>query len=181
MDMSPVVAGSRLGASGATLAYADRTIVESIDVQVPDGKITVIVGPNGCGKSTLLRALARLMTPRSGSVLLDGRDIHSLPTREVAKRLGLLPQAPISPEGILVADLVARGRTMWASLPVLDMVLRREVLFSAGLEQHADVVGDYEVWPGRRLVDTTAEERLLTAATWSMEMQESRLAHMGLA
>jgi iron complex transport system ATP-binding protein len=71
----------------------------------------VIVGPNGCGKSTLLRALARLMTPKDGSVVLDGKDIHALPTREVAKRLGLLPQAPISPEGILVADLVARGRS----------------------------------------------------------------------
>jgi iron complex transport system ATP-binding protein len=110
MEMSPIAA-SRLGAKAATLAYADRTIVESIDVDIPDGKITVIVGPNGCGKSTLLRALARLMSPRQGSVILDGRDIHSLATRDVAKRLGLLPQAPISPEGILVADLVARGRS----------------------------------------------------------------------
>jgi len=110
MEMSPIVI-SRLGAKSATLAYSDRTIVDKIDVAIPDGKITVIVGPNGCGKSTLLRALARLMAPRDGSVVLDGKDIHALPTREVAKRLGLLPQAPISPEGILVADLVARGRS----------------------------------------------------------------------
>ena len=102
---------SRLSTRAATLAYADRTIVEAINVAIPDGKVTVIVGPNGCGKSTLLRALARLMTPRHGSVLLDGDDIHRLPTREVARRLGLLPQSPISPEGILVADLVARGRS----------------------------------------------------------------------
>jgi iron complex transport system ATP-binding protein len=110
MDMTPIVT-SRLGAKGATLAYADRTIVDQIDVAIPDGKITVIVGPNGCGKSTLLRALARLMVPKGGHVMLDGKDIHALPTREVARRLGLLPQAPISPEGILVADLVARGRS----------------------------------------------------------------------
>ena len=110
MELSPIP-HSRLEARGATLAYAGRTIVDAIDVAIPEGKITVIVGPNGCGKSTLLRALARLMTPRNGSVLLDGRDIHALPTRDVAKRLGLLPQAPISPEGILVADLVGRGRS----------------------------------------------------------------------
>ncbi len=109
--MKHVKVDSRLAARAATLAYADRTIVEAIDVAIPDGKVTVIVGPNGCGKSTLLRALARLMAPRQGSVLLDGEDIRSLPTREVARRLGLLPQAPISPEGILVADLVARGRS----------------------------------------------------------------------
>ena len=110
MEMSPIVT-SRLGASGATLSYGDRTIVDGIDVAIPDGKVTVIVGPNGCGKSTLLRALARLLAPKQGSVFLDGKDIHALPTREVARRLGLLPQAPISPEGILVADLVARGRS----------------------------------------------------------------------
>ena len=110
MEMSPIIP-SRLGAKGATLAYTGRTIVDSIDVAIPDGKLTAIVGPNGCGKSTLLRALARLLTPRTGSIVLDGHDIHALPTREVARRLGLLPQAPLSPEGILVADLVARGRS----------------------------------------------------------------------
>ena len=71
----------------------------------------MIVGPNACGKSTLLRALARLLRPSSGHVILDGEQIHRLPTKEVARRLGLLPQTPIAPEGILVVDLVARGRT----------------------------------------------------------------------
>lgn len=80
-----------------------------------------------------------------------------------------------------IADLVERGRRLWSELPVLDVVLRREVLFQQGMEQMADVVGDDEVWPGRRLVDTTAEERLMTAATWSAEMQAERLAFMGLA
>jgi iron complex transport system ATP-binding protein len=79
-------------------------------VQIPDGKITCIVGANACGKSTLLRALARLLRPKQGTVLLDGESIHRLPTKEVASRLGILPQSPIAPEGITVADLVARGR-----------------------------------------------------------------------
>jgi iron complex transport system ATP-binding protein len=102
---------SRLRAQGVTLTYGAAPVVHNLDVAVPDGKITVIVGPNACGKSTLLRALARLLKPKSGSVILDGEEILKLPTREVARRLGLLPQAPISPQGIFVSDLVARGRT----------------------------------------------------------------------
>ena len=102
---------SRLRAQGVTLTYGAEPIVDNLDVSVPDGKITVIVGPNACGKSTLLRALARLLKPKSGSVILDGEEILKLPTCEVARRLGLLPQAPISPQGIFVSDLVSRGRT----------------------------------------------------------------------
>jgi 1,2-phenylacetyl-CoA epoxidase catalytic subunit len=78
-------------------------------------------------------------------------------------------------------ELIDRGRSLWGGLPVLDVILRREMLFQEGLQAMAGVVGDYEIWPGRRLLDTTAEERLMTAATWSLEMQESRLAYMGLA
>jgi iron complex transport system ATP-binding protein len=99
-----------LAASDLTLAYDDRVIVEGLSLRVPDGAVTVIVGANACGKSTLLRGLARLQRPRRGTVLLDGEDIHRLPTRAVATRLGLLPQQPIAPEGITVADLVSRGR-----------------------------------------------------------------------
>lgn len=77
---------------------------------IPPGVITTIIGPNGCGKSTLLRTLTRLLKPASGSVVLDGEDIARLRTRDVAKKLGLLPQAPVAPEGLTVADLVARGR-----------------------------------------------------------------------
>jgi iron complex transport system ATP-binding protein len=101
----PQLAGERL-----CLAYDDREIVADLSIEVPDGKITVIVGPNACGKSTLLRALARLLKPKRGAVLLDGTSIHKLPTREVATRLGILPQSPVAPEGITVADLVGRGR-----------------------------------------------------------------------
>jgi hypothetical protein len=78
-------------------------------------------------------------------------------------------------------DLIERGRSMWGQLPVLDVILRREALFQEGMQALAHVVGDYEIWPGKRLIDSTAEERLMTAATWSFEMQESRLAYMGLA
>jgi hypothetical protein len=78
-------------------------------------------------------------------------------------------------------DLIERGRAMWGSLPVLDMILRRERLFQEGMQQLRHVVGDYELAPGKRLVDSTPEERLMMAATWSMELQDSRLAFMGLA
>ena len=100
----------RLSAESLTLAYGDREVVHDLDLAIPSGEITVIVGANGCGKSTVLRALARLLKPRSGTVLLDGEEIHRLPSREVARRLGLLPQSPTAPEGIVVADLIGRGR-----------------------------------------------------------------------
>ncbi len=92
------------------LAYDHLEVCADLTVAVPPERITVVVGANACGKSTLLRALARLLKPAGGVVLLDGEDIHRLPTREVATRLGILPQSPIAPEGITVADLVSRGR-----------------------------------------------------------------------
>ncbi|MDD9369909.1 MAG: ABC transporter ATP-binding protein, partial [Acidimicrobiales bacterium] len=101
---------SSLAASDLTLGYDDRVIVDGLSLTIPAEEITVVVGANACGKSTLLRGLARLLKPRTGTVLLDGEDIHRLPTREVATRLGVLPQQPIAPEGISVGDLVARGR-----------------------------------------------------------------------
>jgi ABC-type cobalamin/Fe3+-siderophores transport system ATPase subunit len=101
---------SDLHASGLSLSYGGRVVVPDLDVSIPTGQITVIVGANACGKSTLLRGLGRLLKPVGGSVVLDGRDIHSMPTRQVATRLGLLPQTPTAPDGITVADLVGRGR-----------------------------------------------------------------------
>ncbi|MDI6100076.1 ABC transporter ATP-binding protein [Actinoplanes sp. NEAU-A12] len=100
----------RLSGSAMTLAYDKRVIAENLSVEIPDGSFTVIIGPNACGKSTLLRALSRLLKPTTGTVLLDGRDVHSQPTRAVAKTLGLLPQSSTAPDGITVAELVARGR-----------------------------------------------------------------------
>jgi len=100
----------RLSARGLTLAYDDHVVVAGMDADIVEGTITCVIGPNGCGKSTMLRALGRLMRPRSGLVELDGRDIHRVPTREVAEVLGVLPQQPTAPDGLTVADLVARGR-----------------------------------------------------------------------
>ncbi|MFC9603749.1 ABC transporter ATP-binding protein [Streptomyces niveus] len=101
---------SRLAAHELTLAYDDRTVVHDLELAVPDGRVTVIVGPNACGKSTTLRALGRLLKPKSGSVLLDGAELASIPTRRIAQSIGLLPQSPVAPEAITVADLVSRGR-----------------------------------------------------------------------
>ncbi|WP_326699125.1 ABC transporter ATP-binding protein [Streptomyces sp. NBC_01754] len=101
---------SRLTARGLTLAYEDRTVVHELDLAVPDGRVTVIVGPNACGKSTTLRALGRLMKPAGGAVLLDGTELSRIPTRKIAQAVGLLPQTPVAPEAITVSDLVARGR-----------------------------------------------------------------------
>ncbi|MEU0623490.1 ABC transporter ATP-binding protein [Streptomyces rubiginosohelvolus] len=100
----------RLTAEGLTLGYGDRTVVDSLDLAVPPGRITVIVGANACGKSTLLRSMSRLLAPRAGRVVLDGKEVHRLPAKELARTLGLLPQSPVAPEGITVSDLVGRGR-----------------------------------------------------------------------
>ncbi|MET9535760.1 MULTISPECIES: ABC transporter ATP-binding protein [unclassified Streptomyces] len=100
----------RLTAESVTLGYEQRTIAENLSVEIPDNSFTVIVGPNACGKSTLLRALSRMLKPTQGRVLLDGQVIGSMPAKKVARTLGLLPQSSIAPDGITVADLVARGR-----------------------------------------------------------------------
>ncbi|WP_298254351.1 ABC transporter ATP-binding protein [uncultured Arthrobacter sp.] len=99
-----------LSAENLDLSYGDRTVVDGLSVTLPAGKVTVIVGANACGKSTLLRGLARLLKPTAGTVMLNGADIHTQPTRKVARVLGLLPQTPVAPDGISVADLVGRGR-----------------------------------------------------------------------
>ncbi|PLP55799.1 Fe(3+)-dicitrate ABC transporter ATP-binding protein [Mesorhizobium loti] len=100
----------RLHADGVTLRYDKRLISTGLSVAIPDGSFTVVIGPNACGKSTLLRALSRLLPPSTGRVILDGRSIGELPAKEVARRLGLLPQSSVAPDAITVADLVARGR-----------------------------------------------------------------------
>jgi iron complex transport system ATP-binding protein len=100
----------RLRGQELSLSYGRRDVVTDLTIDVPSDEISVIVGANACGKTTLLRGLARLLAPRAGTVTLDGKDIHRLPTKVVAERLGLLPQAPVTPEGIQVADLVGRGR-----------------------------------------------------------------------
>jgi iron complex transport system ATP-binding protein len=116
MEVRTRMTTAPLRADDVTLAYDRRVVVRGLSVDVPAGGFTAIVGPNACGKSTLLRALVRMLKPRAGAVLLDGSEISSLPTKHVARRVGLLPQSSAAPDGITVADLVARGRHPHQSL-----------------------------------------------------------------
>lgn len=93
-----------------TLSYGDSIIINELDVKIPKGEITVFIGSNGCGKSTLLRSIARLLKPTNGSVLLEGAAIAKLPTKEIARKLSILPQGPVAPEGLTVLQLVKQGR-----------------------------------------------------------------------
>lgn len=99
-----------LRAENLSLSYDTTPIIHSLDLETPSGRITALIGPNGCGKSTLLRGLARLLKPKVGSVLLNGLAIQTIPTKQLAKELGILPQAPTAPEGVTVRELVAQGR-----------------------------------------------------------------------
>lgn len=100
----------KLEARGLTLAHRHTPVIDQLDLTLPPGQVTAIVGPNGCGKSTLLNGLARVHAPAGGAVLLDGGDIHSQPSREVARKLALLPQDNSAPEGLTVTDLIRFGR-----------------------------------------------------------------------
>lgn len=93
-----------------TLSYGDTTIINELDLEIPKGEITVFIGGNGCGKSTLLRSIARLLKPKSGAVLLDGEAIAKLSTKDVARKMAILPQSPSAPEGLTVLQLVKQGR-----------------------------------------------------------------------
>ncbi|MGW7070533.1 ABC transporter ATP-binding protein [Streptomyces sp. NPDC054855] len=131
-----------LRADGLRLAYGSRLVVDGLDLSVPPGRITAIVGANACGKSTLLRALARLLAPREGSIHLDGRELRSIPSRELARRLGILPQSPVAPEGLTVIDLVNRGRsphqTWWRQWSKSDERAVHEALAATGMTDLAD-------------------------------------------
>ncbi|WP_280452588.1 ABC transporter ATP-binding protein [Nocardia cyriacigeorgica] len=107
---APQNGSHRLAADGVTLGYGERVIVDGLSLDIAPGVITTVIGPNGCGKSTLLRSLGRLLKPSAGRVLLDGKAISSMKTKDVARIVGMLPQTPVAPEGLTVADLVARGR-----------------------------------------------------------------------
>ncbi|MFQ4136765.1 ABC transporter ATP-binding protein [Nodosilinea sp. PGN35] len=107
LDVAPSIA---LTARKLTLAYDGNVIIQGLDLAIPQRRITTLVGPNGCGKSTLLRGLARLLKPQGGTVYLDGEAIAHLPSKTLAKRLGILPQSPAAPEGLTVRELVAQGR-----------------------------------------------------------------------
>lgn len=99
-----------------SVGYQDRQVIRGLDLAFPVGRSTAILGPNGCGKSTLLRALARLLKPAAGRVLLGDTDIHAADTRDLARRLAILPQFPLAPDAINVGELVRRGRTPWRGM-----------------------------------------------------------------
>ena len=110
---SPDPAGhtaSRLSVEEITVGYGGAVISEQLSLVIPDASFTAIIGPNACGKSTLLRTIARILTPTEGTVMLDGQSVRDLPSKEIARRMGLLPQSAIAPDGITVGELVARGR-----------------------------------------------------------------------
>lgn len=100
----------RIAVDEVTVGYGATAISEGLSVELPARSFTAIIGPNACGKSTLLRTISRILTPSRGAVLLDGRSVHELPSKEIARRMGLLPQSAIAPDGITVGDLVSRGR-----------------------------------------------------------------------
>lgn len=106
----PRLVSPRLAGRGLTVGYGAAPVLKGVDFAVPSGAMTVLVGPNGCGKSTLLKTLARILVPDGGEVQLDGRPIRSWPTRDVARRLALLPQGPVAPDGLTVRELVGQGR-----------------------------------------------------------------------
>lgn len=137
-----IIDGPRLSAERLKLAYDSRVIVDDLSLEVPTGRVSVIVGANACGKSTLLRALARLLVPRDGAVHLDGEMLRSIPTRQLAQRLGILPQSPIAPDGITVIDLVTRGRaphqTWWRQWSRLDAAAVDSALAATNMTEMAE-------------------------------------------
>ncbi|SHI99224.1 ABC transporter ATP-binding protein [Wenxinia saemankumensis] len=100
----------RLVVERVSSGYGSTPIVRDVSLAIPDAALTILVGPNGCGKSTLLKTMARVLPASGGRVVLDGRPVHGMPTRDVARRLALLPQGPVAPEGLSVRELVAQGR-----------------------------------------------------------------------
>ncbi|WP_171168582.1 ABC transporter ATP-binding protein [Streptomyces sp. I05A-00742] len=131
-----------LHGNGLRLGYGERIVADDLDLPIPAGRVTALVGPNACGKSTALRALARLLKPAGGTVLLDGEDIASLSPRDFALRLALLPQTPSAPDGITVRDLVARGRTphqrWWRQWSSADETAVDDALEATGSAELAD-------------------------------------------
>ncbi|MFE6337533.1 ABC transporter ATP-binding protein [Streptomyces sp. NPDC057806] len=131
-----------LTAEGLTLAYDGRSVVNALDVTIPAGRVTAVVGANACGKSTLLRGLSRLLSPKEGAVYLDGRLIHTMRGKELARQLGMLPQSPVAPDGITVLDLVRRGRSphqsWWRQWSPDDEQAVYDALEATGLLEQAE-------------------------------------------
>ena len=100
-----------LSTEGLQIGYGDKIIVEDLNLQINKGEITTIIGANGCGKSTILKTMARVHTAKSGAIFLDGKMIHKIPTKEIAKKMAVLPQGPEAPSGLTVYELISFGRS----------------------------------------------------------------------
>ncbi|WP_075881522.1 ABC transporter ATP-binding protein [Vreelandella massiliensis] len=140
--MNETTPSPTLVASALSMNYGARRVIDALDLALPTGQVTAIVGPNGCGKSTLLAGLARLHKPGGGAVLLDGGDIQRLSARTLATRLALLPQEAVAPEGLTVAELIRFGRQphqgwlrQWSAE---DQRVVQQALAAAGLEMLAE-------------------------------------------
>lgn len=168
----PLLSGKSL-----TLSYGARPIVQDLSVSIPEGKLTVVIGPNACGKSTLLRALSRLLSPEHGQVLMQGRDVSQYSARAFARLLGMLPQSSRAPAGICVADLVARGRFPHQSLfrqwREEDDRAVAEAMVATGVSGLADAVVDelsggqrQRVWLAMLLAQQTPVMLLDEPTTW---------------
>ena len=145
LELVPAVEASTpaLRAEGLTLGYGpDRVVVDDLDLDLPAGAVSVIIGANGSGKSTLLRALSRLLAPQRGTVYLDGRPVHPMRSRDFARQLGLLPQGPTTPDGITVRDLVRLGRlphtSLWRQWSAQDEAALQQALVATDLQHLAD-------------------------------------------
>ncbi|MHA7965598.1 ABC transporter ATP-binding protein [Paenibacillus sp. CAU 1782] len=132
----------RLTTSNLDIGYDDRLIVKDLNISIPQGKITALVGANGSGKSTILKTMARIMNPSKGSVMLDGKSIHKQSTKEVAKQLAILPQNPTAPDGLTVAELVSYGRFPYqkgfGSMSKEDKSIVQWAIEATGMEEFAD-------------------------------------------
>lgn len=129
-------------AKSLTLSYGNSIIINNLDLSIPVGEVTILIGSNGCGKSTLLRSIARLLKPTEGSILLDGKNVFKLTNKQVAKELSILPQSPVAPEGLTVLQLVKQGRyphqswhSQWSQE---DEEIVMNALISTGVEHLKD-------------------------------------------
>lgn len=124
------------------ISYADRLIVKNLNLSIPEGKITALVGANGSGKSTILKTMARIMKPKGGGVFLNGKSIHKQSTKEVAKQLAILPQTPVAPDGLTVSELISYGRFPhqkgFGSLTKEDKEIVRWAIQATGLAPFSD-------------------------------------------
>ena len=159
------------------VGYGNQLVIDGLNLQLAQGKITALIGPNGCGKSTLLKTIARIIQPQAGSVRLQGENVHQLESRALARQMALLPQAPVTPEGVTVRDLVGYGRAPWisrwgqlsdADKTVVDDALRETHLMELADRPATDLSGGQRqrAWIAMILAQQTELVLLDEPTTW---------------